>query len=240
MFCAHCGFQISNNSLFCCKCGYKVALDQNALQSQMKQFQLQKNAIRQSEINSLKALLQYFSLKKNQFNEYDNVYNKVAYYAEGAKVGLLVWGCIVELIFIFSCFSKEDPMSTLFVFLIILAIPGLMMIAGGILMLISSKKQYTFYKERYAILSQELYEYYMNFPNCPIGPEFVNPDILEIIMKVLVSGRADTIKESINIIVSDADKDEFDDYLKEIAKNTADINARTGVPAVFASASFFK
>ena len=123
--------------------------------------------------------------------------------------------------------------------LIILLLPGAAMIVGGILMQVKNRKNYAYYQEEYARLSQELYAYYMAYPNCPVGPEFSNPDILEAIISVIQSGRADTVKESINLLLNDAEMEEMNAYPASIEENTNAINAQTKVAAVFAAADFF-
>ncbi len=77
-------------------------------------------------------------------------------------------------------------------------------------------------------------------PTARSAPEYANPEILEIILGMLQSGRADTIKEAINLLINDAERSEMSEYLEMIEQNTAAINEQTRVAAVFAAANFFK
>ncbi len=240
MFCPKCGQQIADDSSFCMHCGNSISGAVAPVQP-VVDFQAQKNNVRQSELNALNNAYEYFSQKRSEFEEYDAVCTLVNYYAGGAKSSLLVWGCIIltfGLIALLAVFSEGSADGILGVLLAIM-LPASLMIAGGVLMKVNNRKKYAYYQSEYARLSQELYAHYTAYPNCPIGPEYANPDILATIASVLRSGRADTIKESINLLLSDADAEAMNAYLASIEQNTNAINAQTRVAAVFAAANFF-
>lgn len=259
MFCSHCGNQVADNSAFCPACGKSLnanavaPVDNAAMQAQyqqyqqmqeyqMQQFQMQKNTIRQSEISSLNQAFNYFYQKKAEFDAYDEACNMVNYYSQGAKSGLIVWGAIIASIGLISSLSYVEHQSAggLFAILCCTVFPAIAMIFGGIKMKVNNRKNLNHYQEEYSRLSQELYTYYTNYPGCPIGPEYANPDIITLIMEVLRSGRADTIKEAINVLIADANQADMDEYLLQIQQNTEAINTRTKVAAIFAAASFFR
>lgn len=235
MFCPHCGQQVADGAAFCTACG--KGLTAAPAPSPAIDFQAQKNAIRQSEISALTKALQYFSQKRDEFTEYDYVCELVNHYARGAKSSLLVWGIIITAFGLLAMMAGEEAfLGSLLGFVL----PGSLMIFGGIMMKVKNRKNYKYFQSEYARLSQELYDHYVNYPNCPVGPEYANPEILEIILGVLQSGRADTIKESINLLINDSERAEMSEYLDMIEQNTAAINAQTRVAAVFAAANFFK
>ena len=243
MFCPFCGATVADGAAFCSTCGKSLSAQPSvAVQAPpITDYQAQKNAVRQSEINALDNGLRYFMQKKDDFDAYDMVCELVNYYAGGAKSSLLVWGCIIATFGIIGLLAAASGggAALLGMFLAFL-LPGGMMIAGGILMKINNRKKYAYYQQEYANLSQSLYEHYLGYPNCPVGPEYVNPEILSLVMGILQSGRADTIKESLNILESSVKQSEIDAYLEMIESNTAAINAQTRVAAVFAAANFFK
>lgn len=248
MFCPNCGSQIPEGGAFCASCGTNVAQAvaapaqavvnaQAVANAQMQQFQAQKTAVRQSEIAALEGAYQYFAQKSSVFEEYDLVCDLVNDYAGGAKSSLLVWGCIITTFGLIACLSGPEAIVGC---LLALVLPGIAMMVGGILMKVNNRKKYAYFQDEYARLSQELYDYYVAYPNCPVGAEYANPEILSLIMGVLQSGRADTIKESINLLIAEADQAEVNEYLAMIEQNTQAINAQTKVAAVFAAANFFK
>ncbi len=247
MFCSKCGQQIPDNSTFCSACGNQVSGSSNVAVStpapttnydynaQMQvQFQMQKNAVRQSEMQSLNNAIQYFFQKKAQFDEFDAVSELVNYYSRGAKSGLIVWGAIIASFgLVFLAGAGSIGFSELMMGIVMFLVPGSAMIFGGILMKKNNRRKFAYYQQRYAELSQELYDYYARYPDCPVGPEYVNPDILCVIMDVLESGRADTVKESLNLLLQEISDDEYREYLESI-------NANTNAIAFFAAASFFR
>ena len=249
MFCPKCGNEIANDAVFCMYCGNNIAASvvpsapapAPVMAQPVVDFQAQKNSIRQSELTSLVNAYEYFLAKKDEFDAYDMVCELVNHYAKGASKALLVWGIIITVLGSICSLAvlSEGELEALLGMLIILLLPGAAMIVGGILMQVKNRKNYAYYQEEYARLSQELYAYYMAYPNCPVGPEFSNPDILEAIISVIQSGRADTVKESINLLLNDAEMEEMNAYLASIEENTNAINAQTKVAAVFAAADFF-
>ncbi len=253
MFCNNCGVQIPEGAGFCSSCGTPVnaapvapvapAVDYQAqmMQAQMmqaQQFQMQKTAVRQSEINALTNVYNYFNVKRNSFQQYDQVCEQLNYFARGAKSGLMVWGIIVlafSAIMSLGVFAGEVPAAALLVFLV----PGAAMLTGGILMKKNNKSKCAYYQAEYLRLSQELNDYYAAYPQCPVGAEYANPEILELILGVLNSGRADTIKEAINVLIAEANQAEMTAYLQNIQAYSEQASARAGTAAIFAAASFF-
>lgn len=233
MFCPSCGQQIADGSAFCSVCGKSTT---NVAPAPVIDYQAQKQAVRQSEIKALSQALDHFNQKREEFTEYDCVCELVNHYAQGAKGALLVWGIIIATAGILMLMVPEAFLGALIAFVV----PGGAMIFGGIMMKVKNRKNYAYFQQEYARLSEELYNHYVSYPNCPVGPEYANPEILEIILGVLQSGRADTIKEAINLLIDDAERSEMSEYLEMIEQNTAAINAQTRVAAVFAAANFFK
>lgn len=255
MFCSKCGSQIPDGAGFCSSCGNAVnaapavatpaapAVDYQAMmQAQMmqaQQFQMQKNAVRQSEINALSAVYHYFNAKRSEFQQYDHVCEQLNHYSRGAKGALLVWGIIIMAfgaLMSMGALAGEIPFPVpLFLFIF----PGAAMLTGGIMLKKNNKRQCAYYQEEYLRLSAELNDYYAAYPQCPVGAEYANPEILELILGVLNSGRADTIKEAINVLIAEANQAEMNAYLQNIQAYSEQASARAGTAAIFAAASFF-
>lgn len=254
MFCVKCGTQLPDGASFCSTCGCDInatsmnesstsVVDFNAQmlqaqQIQAQQYQMQKNGIRQSEIDSLSRAYAHFNLKHSTFQEYDKVSERLNYYSRGARSALIVWGAIIttfSLFFALGVANQEIPFLVFAMFFF----PGVAMITGGIMMKVNNKKKCRWYESEYIRLAQELNDHYNAYPQCPVGAEYANPEILKVIMGVLNSGRADTIKEAINLMIAEVNQAEMTLYLQNIeayAKSTANYSKAS---AVFAAASFF-
>ena len=243
MNCPHCQNPVPVGAAFCSRCGNRVTLPQPAADPYAQQYQQQKASLRQSEMNVLGELIQYFSPKQSEFDAYDDTCKKLLYYARGAKNALLVWGCIafsIGLLGTIISLSEHASTDDLIGFGILLMLPGVLMAVGGILMKVNNRSKYRRYAECYAQLSQSLYHHYLGYSNCPVGPEYANPRVLHVLLRILRSGRCDTIKEAINCMVADGNYAAIARYCQQIQQETASINANTRVLAVFAASRFFK
>lgn len=246
MFCSKCGQQMADTAQFCSNCGNSVTNNQQELandyyiMNSMHQYQLQKTAMRQGELRTLDSLIMHFSQKENQYDEYDVVCAAVSHYGRGAKKGLIVWGAILSFFgFIFLLALADGETGAASAGLIAFLLPGLFMIFGGIMMQVANKKNYNQALNRWAELSDELSRHYMAYPNCPIGPEYSNPHILMALRNTFQSGRADSIKECLNLMVADANQRAMENYLSDIQRNTAQAACASTATAVFMAASFF-
>ena len=246
MYCPYCGKTLVENASFCMSCGKPVLLahsEPSAVQvtnTQLQQYQTQKDVARKCEIDTLTNAIYHFSQKAPQFKEYDYVCNRLNYYAGGASSALLVWGCIIlslsllALIVFLTEGYTEDDLAILF---LLFLLPGIGMLVGGILLKVGNRRKFAYFKERYAQLSAELYNHYAAFPQCPVEAEYVNPAILQRFLRVLQSGRADTIRESVSLTVSSRHQARLYEYFSALKYNTADV--QSPVPVFFAADAFF-
>ena len=233
MFCPNCGQQITDNSKFCLHCGKAISAIVPDIIQPVTDFQVQKNAVRQSEIKVLSDALDYFSKKKDLFEEYDRLRALVRKFSRGARGALLIWGCIIStagyliLLMLLAQNSEQAirPTYSFFQEMVIVSaftiIPGFIMIIGGVLMKVNNRKKRKLLEKKFSNVAKEIQYYYLNYPLCPVGPEFANPDSLYKILSVLQSGRADTIKEALNLSLNKEDRAKAMEYLKQIEKNTS-------------------
>lgn len=240
MFCQKCGFQMDDNSKFCPQCATPAGGVAPAVNPQpVYDYQAEKNAIRQSETEVVLNAYNHFLVKQTAFDEYDQVTSAISHYRRKNAIPMIVWGCILLApVLILGLLLASQEIGFLYL-AIIMMIPGAALLAGGITKLLCVRKKIATLEQRYAQLSVELYNHYLNCPNCPVGPEYINPKALYKIITVLRSGRADTVKESINVIVNDANSARVGQYLHNLQVTTNQINAQTRVAAVFAAGNFF-
>ena len=240
MFCTHCGAPIVAGAVFCGVCGKQVSAPATPgiCEAQMQQFQQQKAAIRHGEMQALASAYAYFSQKSEPFQAYDTACKLLNHYSRGTRNSLLIWGCIIGGIGFFAMISVFLSHSNVGagIWLFLGAIP---MIVGGILMKVNNRKNYSLYQKKYAELSKELNDYYLAYPNCPVGPEYANPLILATLYNTLQSGQADTVKESINLLTAGVSQSRIRAYLADLRQNTYAIDAQNRVSVIFLPASFF-
>ena len=211
MFCHKCGSQMQEGDAFCATCGATPVKAEPKVS--MEEFQAQKNAVRKSEIAELEKALAYFSQKADDYEYYSAAKTLYGYYLGGAKKSLIVWGAIIFAIgFLVAIADASAFMGGLIAFMI----PGGAMIAGGVLMQVNNKKKKAYYQSESLRMARELNEYYAAYPDCPFGIEYAHPDDIELMLGVLRSGRADTIKESINLLIKEAKDEEDRAYMRAL------------------------
>lgn len=245
MFCSNCGTRLLENALFCTNCGKKVAdipvvtYTQQPTPVTVEPSVIQQHAeieaLRKSELSILGKVFQFFSKKQIQYDGYDDACEQVNKYARGTSNALIIWGSILTaFLVLMGVISPRE-----IVMCLILGIPAILMLIGGILLKVNGRQKHRYYLEGYANLSQELYNYYLEYEDCPIAAEYTNPRILYSISRLIQTCRANTINEAINILNSQTNAALVTKHIIEIKKNTFEINNQTRVPVIFAPSKFF-
>ncbi len=266
MYCTNCGKSIGEQN-FCQHCGARVAKEELASSEQSPTVATgipgasmpvyatytDRTQQRQYELDVMQKLLGHFSLKIPQYNEYDQVSYRINQLSRGSSQAALIWGIIVSgIALVMGAIASADreALPAFFIFLIIAILLYALHIRGKR----KNKKQLAQAIDRYYELNEELYAHYCRYENCPIGPEYTNPANLQVIRQTIISGRADTIKEALNILVEDAHRERMEDlsartaqYAQQAAASAAETAARAGqtarntsVTAFFTAADYFK
>ena len=196
---------------------------------------------RSASLNELNRMAQHFSQKQDQYDEYDRVSDQIDTLSGPRSHALLVWGIILLALMgsssLIAAISTHD--SKAWLWFAICCIPGVLMITGYILRGVYLKSRLRNCYARYDELSEELEQHFVSYGYCPVGMEYSNPKILELIYNVIRQGRADTPKEAINVLLIDAHRSEMELYAAQTAAATRSAARRSGVAAAFCAASFF-
>lgn len=247
MFCSFCGAQIPDNLVGCPNCGSTII--QNGapgvpVVNPVNNYEMQKNAVRTSEINSLANTIAHFEKITDKFAAYDEASAAMKHYGRGPKNTRFVFAGILLgiMVFFIAMMVATDTVfiQTVFVMIMFFGTPAAILIVWGVLVKKRAKAKHKQWEDEYIRLSNEIYAHYNAYPNCPVGMEYINPRILHNIMQILRSGRADTIKESLNVAVADAGAAQVQQYLKDMKKIVEETRAEATIAAVFAAGSFFK
>ncbi len=240
MFCSSCGQKLSENAAFCTACGAPVnaVVNTDPRQEDLKtQFQMQKNAIRQSEIQCLKRAISYFSEKKNTFDEYYKTADTIQVHSRkdnsSTLIGIGILLCVLSIVFLLGAMRtlltgqyEIEPQTgaiAITAYALIVLIPlviGLIMLIRGNKSKTRHREKHEYYLQRHQALAEELHNHYMRYPSCPVGAQYCNPDVLRIILNVLESGRADTVKEALNLMINEVKSKNNEAYLRSIERNT--------------------
>lgn len=237
MYCNHCGADNPDSATYCNHCGSPISDGQSAEQPSRQQRQI----IRNSEIIELERMIRYFSQKAEQYSEYDRLNAEINRFSKGKHHALLVWGIIAAAlgVFAFSASSSSLNNNARGMVACLCLLPGAGMIVGYIFYARSFNRKIDRMIYRKSELEEELLDYYNDFGACVVGAEYTNPSNLSAIQSVIQSGRADTIKEAINILTEDAYRNNMQKYAAQTAQNTASAARGAKAGAIFAAANFF-
>jgi len=262
-YCDICGSLIDVGSRFCSKCGNSVEGNSQIQNYDSVSAISQQGDIRKASIIEINKMISYFGQKQAQFDEYDECIEKIAYYSGprpqiqvsvSPGTALKVPGIIMTILgSLFLFFSLEFLFSRAASLGVGLLVSGLILLPLGIFLLsIGNKKNHLFiqeynekkasflkqYEDRRDALAEELNNHYMNYGYCPVAASYTNPQILTLIREPIDLGRADTIKEAINVMIQDSHNSEME-LQAQMAAQAAASAARSSKATAFFTAGTF-
>ena len=258
-FCSNCGAPLGEGAKFCTSCGSVVtpsavpaqaAAVAPVLNSQPAQPSMYEQSVqmRKESLNELSRMIDYFGRKHPQYHEYDNCNARLNKLMRGTSVAPLVWGIIIcvfnsifLLILLSEFFSRKGRSSSYggIIFFGLFFLVGVGLIVLYICKSAGRGKEKTRLLARIGQLAQELTQYYIAFGYCPLGAEYTNPEILTRVADVLRSGRADSPKEAINIMLVDSRRSMIQLQAALSGQAARQVSAGAASSAVFCAANFF-
>lgn len=245
-YCPKCGADVGD-AAFCPNCGNAIKNDLVAVHNSGVSVMQMQQSIRQESLDQATDVFEYFKVKEESFIDYEKIQGKLEYYQNKSKTAMIVLGWIfvaiagnVSLGGLGGVFSGGGfDVASFMVMLFCFGIPGLIFGVLGTVFLITSnkwertkKKEVPELQELISIYESDLNKHYEAYGVCPVGIEYCDPRILEVLIANIKSGRADTIKESIAIMIDDAHKTAMELNSREAAE-------AAGAAAAFSAASFF-
>lgn len=263
-YCYSCGKEMNDGERFCSNCGASIAGQMMVPASQpyaqpyaqpMNAMQMQENN-RKDALAEMTKLIDHFGQKQAQYDEYDicienlNILSNPRAPLRGnfgisgtpfIIIGAIVMGLGIELVALTSLGGSVGATGALFVLL------GSGSLAAGIVLKVMRNKKIKAYREnmllqcqnRYNELSNELSNHYRAYGYCPMSPELTNPKTLSKLRDIIWQGRADSIKESINILRMDEHYTEMEIQAARTAQAAASAARGANTAAVFSAANFF-
>lgn len=235
MYCNNCGMQNPDGATYCNGCGKPITVKPETDSNN------DRKSNRNSEIIALERMIRYFSKMSDKYDEYDRLTSKLNLYSKGKHHALLIWGIILLVVgsLVFSATSAQFSNGINGFLSLVCLLPGGGMIVGYIFYSRNFNRNIYRFTEERDMIAEELMEYYNNYGECSVGAEYTNPVNLSIIKDTIQSGRADTIKEAINILIDDTYRNKMQQLATQTAANTAATARATKATAVFSAANFF-
>ena len=259
-FCPNCGAEINIEMKFCGSCGMAVDSLLKPADDKPATYLEQQAQVRTESIKEMNRMIDYFARKQREYNEYDECREAVVYWsnpnAAVKSVSMASYGFGVTLLILGLIFLVPGAISLLADFTfghfkfssvsLIIAGAGLLGVIFGPILIghfnsrsaAERAKMSAYYNERFITLANDLTQHYNNYGYCAVGAEYTNPKILIRIAKLIRDGRAETIKEAINILHMEA----HNSYMELQAQLTANASAKAAdsasTAAFFSAASF--
>lgn len=236
MFCSKCGAEIDDNAQFCSVCGNTISSASQSWNS-ASNLKIQKSTRAETE-SVINELINYFSIKSDLYQEFDK--NELKLYKTKQVNALKVITCILicTIVFSFAWFIIISQISGNEIVLIT-ASSICAIIVLAIILIIRTKKIKKLTNRQNEIISK-ISDYYYQLEYCPIGIEYSDPAILNQLMAIVKTGRADTIKEAINIMLDDAHKNQMENAAFLAAQSAYQTAKNSRVAAVAGVINLFK
>lgn len=205
---------------FCTYCGTKVAFSREGEVNATRAFADN----REAALYETKRLIDYFHDVQEFIEELDEINDFLKVYKKNEFTSKIVVGVSVAIfgfVFLILGIITDSVGVGFFMGVIPLAIG----IVRAVIFIRANKQNEDYYKysvPRKKELSKYLIEYYNSCPRCPIGIEYCRDEVLRKIYDYIRKGRAETIKEAINLM----DTDEYNQEMRRIAIDTKDIAER--------------
>ena len=255
-YCYSCGSVLGVNDKFCNNCGAAAA--SQLVPQEYNPVPAQQDYGRKGALVEINRLIEYFGVKQAQYDEYDVCSENLSYLENprahvnvrgiiGGKpfiiIGAVLLGIGVNFGAIASSLNSGEMLGTC----VLLSLFGAGSLAAGIVLTVTYNKKLRDTRNnlilqnqtRFNQLVDELSEYYKAYGYCPMSPEYTNPKILNKIRDIIWSGRADSIKEAINILHQDAHNSEMELQASLTARSAASAARGANTAAFFTAANFF-
>ena len=195
---------------------------------------------REQTMNELQNMYTYFSQKKALYDEFDKLDNLVAVNSRPISKAGKTWGIILIVfggLMTIIGFNVGGP--ALFVGIVLLIL-GICLIASRSNKVSNAQKAVKDSVKRMEQIAQELAVHYNNYGYCQVGLEYTFPRTIEQIYEVIRQGRADTIKEAMNLIIYDEHNAEMERLQRSTAQAAWQTCAASTVTAGFTAANYFQ
>lgn len=227
-FCTSCGTIIVEGSRFCSNCGKQIKESSTDISDTEQNRQTVNRPIeskvaaesKESLIEELERLRIYFASREAQYNLRNKYINYLNTVTRPKVFAWIIAGGIISFVFYFIFYfitSIDTGSIGLFGVWIFVSIGGYIHF--------KNKTEQDIKNTQNALIKMEneLKEYYDNARNCIIAFDYSEPAIIQNLIGVLINGRADSLKEAINVMLDDIHKQSMLAKQAEIAKNSKDI-----------------
>ena len=228
-YCPNCGVEVSEQHSVCWRCGTSLSRKPAAPSGRV--------GARQQEMAELDRIRAYFEPKRMEYSELHQNEARINYLTGKRYNSLRITGGIMVLIAVFFLTHLRDETEFLG-FGLFFGIPGAGILALYFHMLKAKQNEILALNERQQLLQTELSQYCDAYGPCPLGVEYTDPAVLDILYDLLRSGRADSLKEAVNLWLDDIHKATMQSTMNATAEAAADAAHSARASAVMGALNF--
>ena len=227
--CPNCNGQVqidaSREFGFCSFCGTKIMFSDDSPANATQAF----IGNREAALDEIKRIDEHFSSIAGDFSDLDSVNDDIDFFLNKRyswnTVGLVisVFSFLIGLIAIYSIADNSDISDAgwAIAFTVITVVAFILLIFDRRRRINNNNKTLYDLSIEKKEISKRIVETYKAYPHCPIGIEYCRPEVISAIYQYIRKGRAETIKEAVNLLAND----EYNFQMKQIALNTQAIAA---------------
>lgn len=216
MFCQNCGNEISDNGKFCPACGAAVNQIEVKKESAVSNQKDLTGSLRDC-LSHFSKISEIYNFRRTGLNLINNtVWRKKV--NSNFTVGFIFFILgIVTFIPTFKAVVDSEWVLIIFLWEVLLA-EIVSAVVGGISALIYGKHKETikFYETKISVMERKIEEHYNLYENCPLAIEYTAPDTINTLISYLNSGRAENLKEAINLYEDECHKAQMITEMKEM------------------------
>ena len=214
--CPNCNGQVqidtSREFGFCSYCGTKILFERDAPLNATQAFADNRTAA----LDEIARIMDHFEPVADEFRRVDAINDQIGILANKKYSGTISAGIIILVIGLIVMLCGGIPVG------IVMMIVAVLLFVGSGVQKNNDQQTIENLKEEKRELSRLLFDKYNEYPNCPVGIEYCRSDVLYDLYEYLRKGRAETIKEAINLLESD----EHNAEMMRIARETREIAQR--------------
>lgn len=195
---------------FCTYCGTKIVFSKEAPDNATEAFV----ANREAALEEINKLSQHFKPLSGYLERLSTVDKQLGILKRKNYNEFIVGGGILAFIG-FAIASSASSISNIIIAMLF-AGGGAALILRRIKKVEEKQVKLVELEDERNVLSGKIQNLHDTYTNCPVGPEYCKPEILDILHNYIQNGRAETIKEAINLLKTE----EHNAEMKEIALET--------------------
>lgn len=240
-FCKQCGTDL-RGARFCPKCG--TSADGEMMVQQRREVAYSATNIRRESLEEMDRMLTYFGKKKAEYVQYEALDDEIRRRQTQGYYGWLIAGVIMALVafFLLKISGNLDQIDGYIIF----GIPVVVVFSIFALLRKNNEKRIRIAQRKFAKVSTELTDYHAAYGYCPLGVQYTNPIILNVLNSLIHEGQASTPEEALKCFIKDIRDQEKTELMKKQIQETQEMKKeikRVGKSAKkaadYASASFW-